>query len=85
MQSKARKLYDEAIVIDGLNISNWDSPNVYAGLRAGNLTAISATVATWENFPQTMDHIAAWLRPFPPARRHPAGEEHSRHPHRQKK
>ena len=64
MQSKARKLYDEAIVIDGLNISNWDSPNVYAGLRAGNLTAISATVATWENFPQTMDHIAAWLRRF---------------------
>ena len=64
MQEEAKKLYDQAIVIDGLNVSNWDSPNVYTSLRAGNLTAISATVATWENFQQTMDQIGLWLRRF---------------------
>ena len=64
MQAEARTLYDNAIVIDGLNVSNWDSSAVFASLRAGNLTAISATLATWENFQQTLDHIGAWLRRF---------------------
>ena len=64
MREKAEKLYNQAIVIDGLNVSNWDSPNVYTSLRAGNLTAISATIATWENFQQTMDQIGPWLRRF---------------------
>ena len=64
MQAEAKTLYDNAIVIDGLNVSNWDSPDVFASLRAGNLTAISATVATWDNFEQTMDQIGPWLRRF---------------------
>ena len=50
MRDEAKRLYDQAIVIDGLNVSNWESPNVYAHLRAGNLTAIGATIAVWENF-----------------------------------
>ena len=64
MREEAKKLYDQAIVIDGLNVSNWDSPNVYTSLRAGNLTAISATIAIWENFQQTMAQIGSWLRRF---------------------
>ena len=47
MQSEARKVYDEAIVIDGLNVSNWESDAVFERFRAGNITAINATVATW--------------------------------------
>jgi membrane dipeptidase len=64
MSSEARKVYDEAIVIDGLNVSNWESDAVFERLRAGNITAINATVATWENFVQTMAHLTAWMRRF---------------------
>ncbi len=64
MQTQAQQLYDQAIVIDGLNVSNWDSPAVFDGLRAGNVTAINATVSTWENFLQTIDHITVWMRRF---------------------
>ena len=60
----ATELYAQAVVIDGLNVSNWESPAVYSSLRQGGLTAINATVATWENFQETMDHIAIWLRRF---------------------
>ena len=62
MSTDARKIYDEAIVIDGLSISNWESDAVFRRLRAGNITAINATVATWENFLQTMAHQSAWMR-----------------------
>ena len=64
MGMDARKVYDEAIVIDGLSISNWESDAVFQRLRAGNITAINATVATWENFQQTMAHLAGWMRRF---------------------
>ena len=37
---------------------------MFERLRAGNITAINATVATWENFVQTMAHLAAWMRRF---------------------
>ena len=58
------ELYADAVVIDALNVSNWDSPAVFQSLRAGGLTAINATLATWENYRETMDNIAAWLRRF---------------------
>ncbi|MYC15130.1 MAG: membrane dipeptidase [Gemmatimonadetes bacterium] len=64
MNTDARKIYDEAIVIDGLSISNWESDAVFRRLRAGNITAINATVATWENFLQTMAHLSVWMRRF---------------------
>lgn len=60
----ARRLYDEAIVIDGLNVSNWNSPAVFQSLHAGGVTAINATLVTWENYTETLDYIAAWLRRF---------------------
>ena len=64
MSDEARQIYDEAFVIDGLNVSNWESAPVFERLRAGNITAISATVVTWENFLQTMAHLAVWMRRF---------------------
>ncbi len=60
----ARKLYDESLVIDGLNVSNWDSPAVYDSLSLGGVTAINATIATWEGFAETLDNISAWSLRF---------------------
>ena len=62
--ANGRKIYDDAIVIDGLNISNWESDGVFQRLRQGDVTATSATVATWENFIQTTAHLSRWMRRF---------------------
>jgi membrane dipeptidase len=63
-EKEAKRLYDEILVIDGLNVSNWDSPSVFQNLRDGGVSAINATIATWENFTQTLDHISAWQPRF---------------------
>ena len=60
----ARKVYDDAIVIDGLNVSLWSSPNVYPSLSAGGITAINATMAIWEGFQETLDRLAGWSGRF---------------------
>ena len=57
-------LYSEAIVIDALNVSNWESPAVFKSLHNGGVTAINATCVVWEGFLQAMDNHAAWLRRF---------------------
>ena len=57
-------VYDEAVVIDALNVSNWNSPAVYESLHQGRVTAINATVAVWENYRETMDNIAGWIHRF---------------------
>ena len=36
-------IYDDSIVIDGLNVSNWDSRAVFDSLSNGRVTAINAT------------------------------------------
>ena len=59
-----RRIYDESIVIDGLNVSNWDSSAVYQSIRGGGVTAINATIAIWEDYRTTVDHVAGWLRRF---------------------
>ncbi len=61
---EARRIYDDSIVIDGLNVSNWDSPAVFRSLSSGGTTAINATVATWENYQETLAHIAGWVERF---------------------
>ena len=60
----ARSLYDEAVVIDALNVSNWDSDAVYERLNAGSVAAINATQATWEGYEETLDMIAKWYVRF---------------------
>ena len=62
--NEMKQLYEEALVIDGLNVSNWDSRAVFQSLHAGRVTAFNATVATWENFLQTLDNIRAWMPRF---------------------
>ena len=57
-------IYANSVVFDGLNVSNWSSPEVYRSLDAGQVTGINATVAIWEGFAQTMDNIAAWVHRF---------------------
>ena len=59
-ENLAPQVYGESVVIDGLNVSNWDSPAVFRSLKKGGVTAINATVATWENFQETLDHISRW-------------------------
>ena len=61
MSSKKR---NEFITIDGLNVSNWESENVYRDLRKGNVNVINATVATWENYSQTLANISTWYSRF---------------------
>ena len=63
-EDAAKSVYKDAVVIDSLNVSNWDSPAVFQSLHAGRVTAINATVATWEGYQETLDHIAAWLHRF---------------------
>ena len=63
-QQTAGNVYDDAIVIDGLNVSAWSSPNVYDSLHRGRVTAINATIVVWEGFRETMDHVATWLGRF---------------------
>ena len=55
---------NEFITIDGLNVSNWESENVYRDLNKGNVSAINATVATWENYQQTIANISTWYSRF---------------------
>ena len=59
-QDKAARLHDESIIIDGLNVSNWQNPESFDQLKQGGLTAINATIAVWQNFPETVDAIARW-------------------------
>ena len=61
-EDSAHVIYDQAIIIDGLNVSNWNSPAVYQSLHSGGVTAINATIAVWEGYRETMDNIAAWIR-----------------------
>ena len=56
----ARSLYDQAVVIDALNVSNWDSDAVFESLNAGSVAAINATQATWQGYEETLDMIAKW-------------------------
>lgn len=60
----ARSVYDQSVVIDALNVSNWDSDAVFESLNAGSVAAINATQATWEGYEETLDMIAKWYVRF---------------------
>ena len=55
---------DDAVLIDGLNVSKWSSPNVYPSLKAGGVTAMNATIVVWQGFRDTLDRFAAWESRF---------------------
>ena len=56
-------LHQDAIVIDGLIVSNW-SRAVFADMRRGGVTAANCTCSIWEGFQATMDNIARWKHWF---------------------
>src|SRR4051812_18762373 len=53
------KLHAEALIVDGLIISNF-SRDVFADMRRGGLTAANCTCCVWENFIETMRNVARW-------------------------
>ena len=59
----AAELHRDAVVIDGLIISNWGRP-VFEDMVAGGITAANCTCSVWENFRDTMANIAQWKRWF---------------------
>ncbi len=61
---QAHQIYEKAIAIDGLNVSNWNSPAVYQSLRSSGITAINATSAVWDNYREGLDQVAAWQQRF---------------------
>lgn len=56
---KMSSLHDDLIVFDGLIISKW-SPEVFADMRRGGLTAANCTCSVWEGFAETMGNIGRW-------------------------
>lgn len=64
LTTQAAKLHEDAIVIDGLNISHWSDEVVYRHLREGGITAINASVAVWEGAKQTMQNIGRFYKDF---------------------
>ena len=56
-------LHKEAIVFDGLVISNW-SRAVFEDMRVGGLTAANCTCSVWEGLRGTLDALGRWNRLF---------------------
>ena len=56
-------LYDDAIVVDGLNMCNW-SREIFGQWREGGFTAVSCTCGLWENTADSRENIHRWRRLF---------------------
>ncbi|MEO6062134.1 MAG: dipeptidase [Thermoflexales bacterium] len=54
-------LHREAIIIDGLNASNFFDPRVFPRLVAGGVTAVNATVAAWHTAEEAVNLMADLL------------------------
>lgn len=61
--SAPASLHDQAIVIDGLIISNFKR-SVFEDMVRGGLTAANCTCCVWENFEQTIANIVKWNAMF---------------------
>ena len=57
------ELHNDAVVFDGLIVSNW-SREVFEDMRRGGLTAANCTCSVWEGFHDTMVNIGQWNRWF---------------------
>lgn len=54
---------DDAVVIDGLQYSNWDR-EIFEQMRAGGLDAVHATAAYWEHARELLWNLGRWNRLF---------------------
>jgi len=52
-------IHDDAIIFDGLIVSNW-SEAVFRDMRRGGLTGANCTCSVWEGFRDTMVNIGQW-------------------------
>jgi len=56
-------LHEDAIVVDGLIISDFKR-EIFEDMRRGGLTAANCTCSIWENFRGSMDNLARWKAHF---------------------
>jgi len=56
-------LHKDALIIDGLVISNW-SRDIFLDMRKGGLTAANCTCSVWEGIRGSLDNVAEWMRMF---------------------
>ncbi|MEK9673885.1 MAG: membrane dipeptidase [Rhodospirillaceae bacterium] len=56
-------LHDDAIIFDGLIISDWNGV-IFADMRRGGLTGANCTCSVWEGVRDTMINIGSWNRWF---------------------
>lgn len=56
-------LHFEAIVIDGLNVSEW-SRDIFASMQRAGITAANCTCCVWEGFRETIGEMARWKQRF---------------------
>ncbi len=54
-------LHEDATVVDGLQISNWDRATLEE-LRTGGVTGVNATCAVWEGPEETMRAVGEWYQ-----------------------
>lgn len=55
--------YSEAIIIDGLNVSEW-TPAAFSAMKRAGITAANCTCCIWEDFNTTIREVALWKRRF---------------------
>ena len=55
------RLHEESVVVDGLQINNWDR-GVIEELLAGGVSGVNATCAVWEGPLETLRAVADWYR-----------------------
>ncbi len=56
-------LHGDAIIFDGLIVSNWGE-DIFRDMRRGGLTGANCTCCVWEGFRETMINIGQWNRWF---------------------
>ncbi|CDZ67137.1 Zn-dependent dipeptidase, microsomal dipeptidase [Neorhizobium galegae bv. orientalis] len=57
----AKKLHEDAIIVDGLQTCQW-SRSIFEEMRAGGLTAVNVSSLLWENFREGIGYVSEWKR-----------------------
>ena len=59
-----KNIFEQAIIIDGLDTSKWGRKSVYRSLRDGGVTAINAIIAVWDDYETVLHKITHYLEWF---------------------
>jgi membrane dipeptidase len=63
MENSDQNFHDSSIVIDCLQVSNFNS-TVFKNMQRGGLTAVNCTCSIVENFRETISHLVKWHHAF---------------------